>query len=128
MSLSINVYDTAIGIVYLYVQVLPFGDRIPDRTFGTAYYSIALSLNVLLTFMIITRLALHHKNMRSALGAQNGASGLYKTIIVILVESGALYAASFLLLLGPWAARSVSQLVTFQILPEVQVRVLFLFS
>ena len=76
--------------------------------------------------MIITRLVLHNKNIRSALGAQDGISGLYKTIIAMLVESCALYAVSFLLLVGPWASQSIVQLITFQALPEVQVRTVFL--
>jgi hypothetical protein len=99
---------------------------LPALLWGDAYYSIALSLNLLLTLMIITRLVLHSKNIRSALGAQHGVGGLYKTIIAMLVESCALYAVSFVLLVAPWASQNVIQLITFQILPELQVRSVFL--
>ena len=59
------------------------------------------------------------------MGTQNEASGLYKTIVTMLVESGALYAASFALLVGPWASKIIIQLITLQTLPEVQVREIF---
>ena len=78
--------------------------------------------------MLITRLVLHSKNIRRAMGDQDGASGLYKQIITILVESGALYATGCVLLLGSWAVPNgpgVAALVAFQILPEVQVRTIF---
>jgi hypothetical protein len=104
---------------------LPYSEVATYVRWGDAYYSIALALNVLLTLMLITRLALHSKNIRSVMGTQDGASGLYKTIITMLVESGALYAASFVLLVGSWAGQSLIELVTFQIVPETQVRVCF---
>ena len=75
--------------------------------------------------MIVTRLALHTKNVRNAIGALDGVSGLYNTIIAMLVESGVLYAFSFVLLVGPWASRSIVQYITLQILPEIQVRTVF---
>ena len=78
--------------------------------------------------MLITRLVLHSKNIRRAMGDQGGAIGLYKQIITMLVESGALYTASFVLLIGSLAAPdgpTVVENITFQILPEVQVRHVF---
>ena len=74
--------------------------------------------------MLITRLVLHSKNIRRAMGDQGGAIGLYKQIITMLVESGALYAAGFVIVAGPWAAgrTSLAWFVTPFILPEAQVR------
>ena len=120
---SANVYDVATGVRLLYAesQLVAQGASLLLKS-GNAYYSLALSLNALLTLVIIVRLVLHEKNIRNAMGASNGASGLYKTIITMLVESGALYAFSTLLLLGTWASRSDAELVTLQILPEIQVR------
>ena len=68
-----------------------------------AYLSISVSLNVLLTFMIVIRLVLHTRNTRTALG-MTGIGGLSKSIITMLVESCALYSMSSLLVLGPMAA------------------------
>jgi hypothetical protein len=124
---SANVqYDTATGIAFIYTRsTLPFSDDPPSLKWGDAYLSIALSLNVLLTLMIAARLFLHLRGIRNAVGALDRASGLYKAIIAMLVESGALYALSFLLLVGPWASMSVVHLITLQILPEIQVRIVF---
>ena len=125
-ALTVSDYDTATGIISIYVGALPVSPPVlPYLRWGDAYYSIAVSLNVLLTLMLISRLVLHSKNIRRAMGYQDGASGLYKQIITMLVESGALYAASFVLLVGPWASGSVVQYITFQITPEIQVRTIF---
>ena len=76
--------------------------------------------------MLVTRLVLHSKNIRRAMGGQDGASGLYKRIITMLVESGAIYAASFAIVVGPWASGNTGvRTVTDQMLPEVQVRTVF---
>ena len=109
----------------MWTWTLPYADLSTYVRWGDAYYSIALSLNVLLTLMLITRLVLHSKNIRSVMGTQDGASGLYKTIITMLVESGALYAASFVSLVGPWASQSIIKYTTFQIFPAIQVRTIF---
>ena len=106
------------------------GDAILHRAlqWGDAYYPIALSLNALLTLMLITRLVLHRKNIRRAMGDQAGTSGTYKKIVTMLVESGALYAASLALVAGSWASGNDGdrvRLATDQILPEVQVRTVF---
>lgn len=88
-----------------------------------AYYSIALTLNVLLTLMLITRLVLHSKGIRTAMGAQD-EGGLYN--VIMLIESDTIYAASFVLVVGPRASKSAPvQVVTSQIFPEVQVRIVF---
>ena len=65
----------------------------------TAYYSISLSLNVLLTLMIVIRLIVHVRNIRKATGASNSSSGLHTTtaaVATMLVESYAIYAVTLL--------------------------------
>jgi hypothetical protein len=44
------------------------------------------SLNVLLIFVIIARLALHSRNIRNAIGASSGPGGLYTAIITMLAS------------------------------------------
>ena len=117
--LIVGDYHAATGIVFIYAQALEFNSQ---TYWGDVYYSIALSLNVLLTLMIITRLFLHRKNIRRALGDQGGAGRLYEEIITMFVESGALFAASFALLFGPWATGSILIPALVPILYEVQVR------
>jgi hypothetical protein len=95
--------------LFIYQSSRPVGflsSSIAIADFGTPLFSIALSLNVLLTLMIVTRLFLHDRSIRKAAGARFTTSGLYNAIITMLIESCAVYAISFLLYMGPWAAAS----------------------
>ena len=88
--------------------------------FSVPYYSISVSLNVLLTLMIVVRLVLHSRNVGTAMGSPRGFGGLYKTIITMLVESSALYAVSSVLVV---AQRNSGIVHTFSpILCQTQVR------
>ena len=89
--------------------------------FGLPYFSIALSLNVLLTLMIVVRLILHTGGIRTSMG-NGGTNGLYKAIVTMLVESSALYAVSSLLVLGPSSAGNSAADIFIPILAETQVR------
>lgn len=96
-----------VGILFIYELSQPVtSSSVPIQTFGMPFYSISPSLNVILTLTIVTRLALHSRNVRNAMGAMTGTSSLYKAIITMLVESCALYAATYLLFIVPWAASS----------------------
>ena len=80
-------------MLYSQMHVHPvFGILLPF--FGVLYLSISVSLNVLLTLMIIIRLVLHGKNIRAAAGFRAGISGLYKGVSIMLIESCALFAVS----------------------------------
>ena len=72
--------------------------------------------------MIATRLMLHSKDIRKAMGTSAPTSGLYKAVVTVLVESCALYAVTFVLFVGPWAAGSPVSGIFFPILIQVQVR------
>ena len=85
-----------------------------------SYYSTSLSLNVILTLMIIVRIALHTRNTRAAMGI-TGIGGLGTAIITMLVESCALYAASVLPVIGSMGANSPIQEFFGCILPLTQV-------
>ena len=90
--------------------------------FGVPYFSISLALNFLLTLMIVVRLVMHSKNIRNAMGAQaTGATGLYKTIATVLIESSALYTISYLLFIGPWGSTNYAEYVFFPALAQIQV-------
>ena len=93
--------------------------------FGLSYLSISLSLNILLTFMIVIRLVLHSRNIRTTMGAPSGVAGLYKAIVVMLIESSAIYAASSLLYLGPLSSGNNIAHMFLPILAEIQVRAFF---
>ena len=110
------------GIAHIYGN--SFQTTIPQPVqvdIDTAYYSISLSLNVLLTLMIIARLILHRRNIQRTLGTSNGAARLYTTIAIMLVESYALYAIALLLYIVPLALGSPVQVIFSKTLGEIQV-------
>ena len=72
--------------------------------FGLPYFSVSISLNVLLTLTIVIRLVLHSKDIRATLGTPGGISGLHKAAITMLIEPSALYAINSLLFIGLWVA------------------------
>ena len=120
-----DIINLAMGILFLYQTSQPNSSiwNSVAINFGLPYFSISVSLNVLLTLMIVTRLVMHSRNIRTAMGAPAGIGGLYKTIITMLIESSALYAANSLLFVGPWGAGSHIADIFLPILAEVQVRV-----
>jgi len=102
--------------------------------FSVPYLSISVSLNALLTMMIVIRLILHGRRIRTAIGPAVGISGLYKTVSTMLVESCALFAVSSLVVIGALATYedswnpsiyfpgSYTVDIFFPILAETQVR------
>ena len=62
------------------------------------------------------------------MGASAQASGLYKVVVTMLIESSALYAVTSLLFIIPWSIKSGVQFIFFPILADAQVRVVPLFS
>ena len=74
--------------------------------FGVLYFSISLSLNILLTLMIVGRLALHNRAIRNMVGASSQFGGLTGFVNVILVESCALCGVGSALFIGAWSVGS----------------------
>ena len=118
------------GIVLTYYQASPSAALNWDiivQELALPYYAITLSLNVLLTLMIATRLIRHSRNVRKAVGPTAGG-GLYNTVVTMLVESCALYAVNSLLVIGPIGANSGVSGIFTPMLAYIQVRVLFCYS
>ena len=115
------------GIVFIHQLSRPTGVLcLVSANVGIPYFSISLSLNVLLTLMIAVRLILHSRNTQVAMGAPAGVSGLYKNVITMLIESCALYAVNSLLFIIPWAAGGNWVAVVFlPLLGEIQVSLVF---
>jgi len=90
--------------------------------FSIPCVAISISLNVLLTSMIVIRLALHNRNVRAASGSPAGIDGFYKAIATMLIESSALYTVNSLLLIGLWIANSGAADIFLPIVAETQVR------
>ena len=85
------------------------------------YFSISLSLNVLLTLMIVIRLTLHARGVRTAMGGI-GSGGLCKAIVTMFVESCAINAVTSVLVLGLFGAGNDAMDIFLPILPRTQVR------
>jgi len=84
--------------------------------------SISVSLNVLLTLMIVIRLVLHSRNIRAATGSPAGINGVCKAVVTMLIESSALYAVNSLILIALWVADNDAAGAFIPILAETQVR------
>jgi hypothetical protein len=62
---------------------------------GSAYYAVSLSVNIILTILIVIRLLLYRRELRKLL--PNEPASHYVSLSAIIIESAALY--SFLALL-----------------------------
>ena len=124
-TLWANVINAAISTVTVIHQALGPKSTILssiDVNLTIIYLSISISLNVLLTLMIVIRLFLHSRGIRAATNAPGGIGGLYKATITMLIESCALFTVSSLLVVGP--SNSGISYAFFPILAETQVRAL----
>ena len=124
-----KITDVGMGFLFSLSLIVLVGVDSYLAAFGAAYLSVSFTVNILLTLMIIARLVLHSRNIRSATRAQTGAGGaMYKAIITMFVESPALYAASSLPVIGLWAVDSPVINTFFPIIAGTQVRVASMFS
>ena len=125
-----NVTNAGMGIIFTY-QSISIQRHYKSTTLlndaGLSYFLISVSLNILLTLMIIARLVLHNKDIRNATGGTYGSSRLYKAVAAVLIESYALYAISFLTYVVLAVEHEAAQLAFFSILAEAQVRVFVVF-
>src|ERR1700743_50416 len=96
------------GIVFLFQTSQPESSiwNTVAINFGVPYFSISLSLNILLTLLIVVRLALRSRQLRNSMEIPAEARGLHQIIITVLVESCSLYAVTSLLFVAPWGANS----------------------
>ena len=107
-----NITDVAIGIAYI---CWPWGSMVFHAPIvlsqlETSDMSIWILPNVLLTLMIVTRLILHRRNFRKAIGASDRSDGLYAAIVAMLIESCALCSITYILRFvpSPWVGEIFS--------------------
>lgn len=91
--------------------------------FGLAYFSLATTLNTLLTMLICGKLLLEQRRLKRTQGIHPNASSNipYKSIISIFVESSALYSVTSLIFIGTYAANNVVSGIFLTILSQIQV-------
>ena len=118
--------DVALGIANIYYDLGLRYYTITATNISTSYFSVCLSLNVLLTLMIVLRLIVHVRNIRNSTGDPDGSGGLHKaaaTVVMMLIESYALYAGVLLAYTIPSALNSWVVNLFSGVLGAVQVRV-----
>jgi hypothetical protein len=117
-----------VGILYTYQQVQPVYFA-PSIYYASAlsYYSISVSVNIILTVMIIARLVLCRRNIRKAMGDSGELRGPYSSIITMLVESYAPYTAACLVNLGLWVVSSPARTISNTLFVYLQVCVSLIF-
>ena len=91
-----------------------------------SFYITSVSLNALLTLMIVTRLILHKRNIRNAMGTTHKPGGLYDTVATMLIESCAISAATYLVYIALWGTQNPVQMFFFPLLILSQVRTVFI--
>jgi len=118
-----NTVDLGMGILVVYQMSQP-----PSSTwailllrYSIPWISVAVSLNVLLTLVIVLRLFLGSRNVRATTGSRTGISGLYMAVATMLIESCALYAVNSLVLIGLWVTNSDAAGAFLVVLSELQV-------
>ena len=91
-----------------------------DDTLGLAYFTLSLSLNLLLTGMIVYRIRSYQRSMRDLYDRHKP----YTSVATMFVESAALYTISLIPLLVTFALNSPYSQIFLGIAPSVQVSVL----
>ena len=120
--------DVVLGIANIYYDSGMRIYSITELNIATSYYSICLSLNILLTLMIVFRLMVHIRNIRNTTGSSDGSSGLHTaaaTVAMMLIESYAIYAGVLLVYIISWATNSFVVALCAGCIGAVQVRVVF---
>ena len=113
--------NIATGILTIFYTIVEERD-LSNAQSTLPYLAISLSLNILLTLMIVIRLFLLDRSVRATAGSPGGIGGLYKTISTMLIESSALFAVSSLLVIVPLAAGNLVAKTFYSILAQTQVR------
>ena len=125
----VNFTGTGTGITNIY-----FGSTVNSianapiiKYTASPYFAICLALNILLTLMIITKLILHRRSLQHAIGASNAITKVYTTIVIMLVESYALYAIALLSYILTLFLGSAGVYITARTLASAQVCTVFHF-
>lgn len=94
--------------------------------FTAPYFWLSLALNMTMTIAICARLLFFRTRVRKVLGHNHGSD--YTSIAAMVVESAAIYSAFSLCFLIPFALNHPIQNTFIQMLGEVQVSIVALYS
>lgn len=80
---------------------------------------MSLSLNIIVTILIVTRLLLYRARISRVMGKAHGAQ--YASLAAMIVESAAIYSSFSIMFLAPFAVGSPISQLFLQSLSPVQV-------
>ncbi|CCM06008.1 uncharacterized protein FIBRA_08251 [Fibroporia radiculosa] len=86
-----------------------------------SYYVLSLTLNILVTLLIVGRLLLFRRSITRTLGPLHASSIPYVTISAMLIESASLYSVFALLFLVPFGLNNALANVFIQTVSQVQI-------
>jgi len=109
----------ALGVVFVIVTAAPAGlySKL-GNSFAVPFFTMSLTLNILLTLLIVTRMWFHQRQGRSVFGHNYGQH--YTSISTMFVESAALYCINAILLLGTFIPGHPINQIWVGIAPSVQ--------
>ncbi|KAH9932602.1 uncharacterized protein B0H18DRAFT_986537 [Fomitopsis serialis] len=109
----------ALAIIELVIAGTPNGNFFGTRaaSFGVPYYALTISLNTLLTLLIVARLLTLARAARASMGAP--AARLYTGVAALMAESAAPYAALGIMFLVPYARGSDTSIAFGQVWAKV---------
>jgi hypothetical protein len=88
--------------------------------YGTSYYIISLSVNILLTILITIRLLLYRRRARRAIQGDQGSE--YFSLAAIVIESAALYSVFALIFIITYAINNPLNQIFLGVASSAQVR------
>ena len=114
----------AVAVVFAIQTASPNGFFAQSTTnWALPYFGISLSLNILLTLLIVGRMWYYTREGQAVFGHAYGKH--YTIISSMFIESAALYAICSILLLATYAIQHPINQIWFGLSPSVQVRKTF---
>lgn len=115
----VTIYVAAVGTLWL-IQVSDKSPFIATAVNWTIpYFAISLSLNVLVTIAIVSRLMMYRRRISSVLGSSHGSQ--YTSVAAMVVESASVYSAFSIVFLVFLALNSPLSSIFLQSLCQVQI-------
>ncbi|KAG7097043.1 hypothetical protein E1B28_004434 [Marasmius oreades] len=112
--------DLAMGSLYLYQLSQPNANLFTKQAvdFGLPYFVLSTSLNVLLTILLCSRLIFHQRWIAKTLLRTQVP---YMSIVAMLIESSAIYAACSIIFIGTYGAGNIASSIFLPVLAQTQV-------
>jgi len=114
--------NTAMGIMFGIETCSPEGSGLfgsGTASFAIPYFAISLSLNIILTLLIVGKIWFHQREMAKAFGNKNFGR-YYSVIVMMFIESAAMYSIISILVLVTFALGNPINQIWLGLSPAVQ--------